>query len=79
MEELQSQIKAVSEFTGVIDDIADQTNLLALNASIEASRVGEEGEGFAVVANEVKTLAEESKENASEIEETIETLQDRTE
>jgi heme-based aerotactic transducer len=79
MEELQSQIKAVSEFTGVIDDIADQTNLLALNASIEASRVGEEGEGFAVVANEVKTLAEESKENASEIEETIETVQDRTE
>ena len=78
MGELRSQMDAVSEFTELINKIADQTNLLALNANIEASRVGEDGRGFAVVADEVKGLAEESKENAAEIEQTIEAVQSRT-
>jgi len=79
MGELRSQMAEVSEFTDLINDIADQTNLLALNANIEASRVGEEGKGFAVVADEIKGLAEESKDNAAEIEATIEDVQTRTE
>ncbi len=78
MNSLRSQMEKVSEFTNLINEIADQTNILALNASIEASRVGEEGKGFAVVANEVKGLAEESKENAAEIEQTIDNVQSRT-
>ncbi len=76
---LQSEMKSINEFTGVINDIADQTNLLALNANIEAARAGEAGEGFAVVANEIKSLAEESRKNADEIEDTIETVQSETE
>jgi len=78
MDSLQSQMEAVSEFTTVIDTIADQTNLLALNASIEAANAGEAGSGFAVVANEVKSLAEESKENAIEIEKTIDNARETT-
>ncbi len=78
MASLQSQMEAVSEFTTVIDKISDQTNLLALNASIEAANAGEAGSGFAVVANEVKSLAEESKENAVEIEKTIDNAQETT-
>ena len=68
---LVDQIEEVEDVVSVIDDIADQTNLLALNASIEAARAGAEGDGFGVVAEEVKRLAEESRSQAGRIEETI--------
>ena len=78
MDNLENEIGEVGEFTEVIDGIADQTNLLALNASIEAARAGEAGDGFSVVAEEIKSLAEESKANAEEIKQTVESVEDRT-
>ena len=68
---LNSNISQITDITNVINQIAEQTNLLALNASIEAARAGEAGRGFSVVAEEIRKLAEQSKESSANINELI--------
>ncbi len=76
--DLATRAQAIGEIIATVNEIADRTNLLALNASIEASRAGEFGKGFGVVADEVRGLAEESKKATGQVRNILSEIQDAT-
>src|SRR5436309_9556961 len=75
---LAEQAQAIGNIIAAVNDIAEQTNLLALNAAIEASRAGEHGKGFTVVAGEVKALADQSKKATGQVRQILGEIQKAT-
>ncbi len=75
---LSEQIGQIYNITNLVGDIANQTNMLALNAAVEAARAGEQGKGFAVIATEIRKLADQSRKSAERINNLVTDIQNAT-
>src|SRR5438128_9984713 len=78
MVRLSEQNQAIGQIIASVDDLAQQSNLLAVNASIEAAKAGDQGKGFGVVANEVKSLAEQSRQATTRVRNILSDIQKAT-
>jgi len=76
--DLTEQVQSITNNMGVVEDIAEQTNMLALNAAVEAARAGEHGKGFAIVASEIRKLADESKHATTKVNKLVREIQNST-